>query len=216
MWLRVLALALAVAAVAALAASGPGTRLGLWDWRGGLGLLRYAAYLGMGAASVSLLLLLIPRIRRGHAVLLSVALLLGSIAFAIPFAWQRQARSVPPINDIRTDVENSAPALAQAQRAAYPDIAPVRLPIPPQPAFARAVAAAEAMGWQTASLDAPARRLEAVATTPWFGFKDDVTIRVSPDPQGSRIDIRSRSRVGRGDAGANAARIRAWRAALLK
>ncbi len=72
------------------------------------------------------------------------------------------------------------------------------------------------MGWEIVSRETAAGTLQAVATTAWFGFKDDVTIRVSPDPQGSRIDIRSRSRVGRGDVGANARRIRAWRAALLK
>jgi uncharacterized protein (DUF1499 family) len=137
-------------------------------------------------------------------------------AFAIPFAFQRQARSLPPINDIRTDVENSAPALAKAQRAAYPDIAPVRLPIPPRQAFERAAAAGEAMGWEIVSREPAAGHLQAVATTAWFGFKDDVTIRVTPEGSGSRIDIRSRSRVGRGDVGANAGRIRAWRAALLK
>ena len=216
MWLRILALVLAVAAIATLLASGPGTRLGLWDWRTGLGLLRYAAYIGIAAAAVSALLFFIPRARKGHAVVVSVALVLGLVAFGLPFAFQRQARAFPPINDIRTDVENSAPALAKAQREAYPDISPVVLSIPPQPAFERAAAAAEAMGWEIVSRDPASGSLQAVATSAWFGFKDDVAIRVTPEGSGSRIDIRSKSRVGRGDAGANAERIRAWRAALLK
>lgn len=216
MWLRVLALVLGIAAALTLLASGPGTRLGVWDWRTGLGLLRYGAYLGMAAAAVAAALLLIPRIRKGGIATLVLALVLGLAAFAPPLAFQRQARAVPPINDIRTDVENSPPALAKAQREAYPDIAPVVLPIPPRPAFERAAAAAEALGWEIASRDPAAGTLRAVATSAWFGFEDDVTIRVSPEGSGSRIDIRSKSRVGRGDAGANAERIRAWRAALLK
>jgi uncharacterized protein (DUF1499 family) len=216
MWLRVLALVLGVAAALTLLASGPGTRLGLWDWRTGLGLLRYAAYLGMAAAAVSLVGIFWSSVRRGGALVLGMALVLGVASFAAPLAFQAQARAFPPINDIRTDVENSAPALAKAQREAYPDIAPVVLPVPPRPAFARAEAAAEAMGWEIASRDPAAGTLRAVATSAWFGFEDDVTIRVSPHGSGSRIDIRSRSRVGRGDAGANAERIRAWRAALLK
>lgn len=220
MWLRVLALVLGIAAIATLLASGPGTRLGLWDWRTGLGLLRTAAYIGIAAAAFSALLLFIPRIRKGHAVVVSVALVLGLVAFGMPFAFQRQARAFPPINDIRTDVENAAPALAKAQREAYPDIVPIVATVPPAEAFALVAASAEAMGWEIVAREPAAGTLQAVATTAWFGFKDDVTIRVSPQApsktSASRIDIRSRSRVGRGDAGANAERIRAWRAALLK
>lgn len=216
MWLRAFAVVLAVAAAATLLASGPGTRLGLWDWRSGLGLLRYAAYLGIAAAAVSLAAMFSAKARRGGALPLAMALVLGVTSFAVPFAFQRQARSAPPINDIRTDVENSAPALAKAQREAYPDIVPIVATFPPAEAFALTAAAAERMGWEIVAREPAAGTLQAVATTAWFGFKDDVTIRVSADPQGSRIDIRSKSRVGRGDAGANAERIRAWRAALLK
>jgi hypothetical protein len=99
MWLRALALVLSVSALLALLASGPGARLGLWDWRAGLGLLRYAAYLGIAAAAVSLVGLLIPRTRGKTLVL---ALVLGLVALAPPLLFQRQARAVPPINDITT------------------------------------------------------------------------------------------------------------------
>jgi uncharacterized protein (DUF1499 family) len=61
-----------------------------------------------------------------------------------------------------------------------------------------------------------AGRLEAVDSTAWFGFKDDVLVRVAEVPGGSRIDVRSKSRVGRGDAGTNAKRIREFRAKLLE
>ena len=100
---------------------------------------------------------------------------------------------------------------ARQQRAAYPDIAPMLLAVPPRDAFAKAVAAAEAMGWEVVGRDAAAGTIEAVDTTKWFGFKDDIAVRVTPTPEGgSRIDIRSKSRVGRSDIGTNARRIRAY------
>jgi uncharacterized protein (DUF1499 family) len=66
------------------------------------------------------------------------------------------------------------------------------------------------MGWEVVGRDAAAGTIEAVDTTKWFGFKDDIAVRVAPDAGGSRIDVRSKSRVGRGDAGTNARRIRAY------
>jgi len=211
MWLRLLALGLGAAALATLLASGPGARLGLWDWRAGLGLLRYAAYLGIGASVVSLVALVIPPIRRGHARALILALALGLASLAPPLMFQRQARAVPPINDITTETEYAG----KAQRDAYPDIQPITLAEPPQKAFERALAAAQAMGWEIVARDPAAGRIEAVDTTFWFGFKDDVVVRVAAAPAGgSRIDVRSKSRVGRGDAGTNARRIRGFRERL--
>src|SRR5260221_12885439 len=100
---------------------------------------------------------------------------------------------------------------ARQQRAAYPDLAPILLPAAPGEACARAAAAAEAMGWEVVGRDAAAGTVEAVDTTKWFGFKDDIAIRITPTPEGgSRIDIRSKSRVGRSDLGTNAQRIRAY------
>jgi uncharacterized protein (DUF1499 family) len=74
--------------------------------------------------------------------------------------------------------------------------------------------AAKAMGWEVAAADPATGRLEATATTPWFGFRDDVVVRVAPTPTGSRIDVRSVSRVGKSDLGANAKRIRSFLARL--
>jgi uncharacterized protein (DUF1499 family) len=87
---------------------------------------------------------------------------------------------------------------------------PLELKEPPPAAYARALAAAEAMGWEITARDPGTARIEAVATTRWFGFKDDVLVRVSPSGAGSRLDVRSKSRVGKGDVGANARRIRAF------
>lgn len=105
-------------------------------------------------------------------------------------------------------------AVATAQRNAYPDIAPLNLPVPPREAFDRALAIVRARGWDVVSADADEGRIETTDTTFWFGFRDDVVIRVTPSAGGSRVDLRSVSRVGRGDAGTNAHRIRAFVEAL--
>ncbi len=220
-----LAAALALAALLLLVASGPGHRAGLWHYSVAFQLLRWAAYTGFAAAGVSLLLLLVPRVRRSTWKALAASLVIGLCVAAIPLQFQRQARAVPPINDITTDpadppkfVEGRPHAgaqLAAKQREAYPDLQPLVLAVPVQAAFAKARAAALAQGWEIVREDPAGGRIEATATTPWFGFKDDVVVRVLPaGTTGSRVDIRSRSRVGRGDAGANAGRIRKFLAAL--
>jgi uncharacterized protein (DUF1499 family) len=141
--------------------------------------------------------------------MLLAAVALGVAAAAVPLELQRRARAVPPINDIST-AGDTAPAMAEQQRRAYPDVRPLMVPVPLEEAFAKARSAALDMGWEIVSSDPAAGRIEAVATTRWFGFKDDVTVRVTPQGRSSRIDARSKSRVGRGDAGTNARRIREY------
>jgi fatty-acyl-CoA synthase len=104
--------------------------------------------------------------------------------------------------------------VAAAQGEAYPDIAPVILAVPPAEAFQKAEALVRARGWTIVTADAATGSIEATAETFWYGFKDDVLIRVTADGAGSRIDIRSVSRVGLSDLGANAARVEALMADL--
>ena len=150
-----------------------------------------------------------------------LALVVGLAVLYVPLQFRSQARAVPPINDISTDTDNPPRYMTQPraypgvefarqQHAAYPDIGPVLLATAPGAAFKKAVAAAEAMGWEVVGADAAAGTLEAVDTTKFFGFKDDIAIRVTPTADGSRFDIRSKSRVGRSDIGTNARRIRAY------
>jgi uncharacterized protein (DUF1499 family) len=218
----------AVAAVAAL-----GSRIEAWDFRTGFTILRFGACGGLLGALLSVGGVL-PTTRRGgrRGFAAAVAgIVLGAVAFAIPAGWYRLARTVPPIHDISTDTEDppafsavlplraGAPnpaeyggeELARVQRAAYPEIRPLLLADPPAATFRRALAAARSMGWEVVCSGASAGRIEAVATTRWFGFRDDVAVRVLPDGKGgSRVDVRSASRVGKGDAGTNARRIRAF------
>lgn len=227
--LRRVAPMLSVAALLLVIAAGPGTRLGLWDFRVGFQLLRWGAYAGIAGAGLGLVSLLwrppgSPLWRP------LVAIGLGLVATLIPWSWLEQARRVPPIHDITTDTERppefvailplraaapnpatyGGPAVAAQQRSAYPDIEPLRLGLPPGDGFARALAAARESGWEIVAADSAAGRIEATATTGWFGFKDDVVIRVTPEGGGSRVDVRSVSRVGMSDVGANAKRIRAY------
>ena len=137
----------------------------------------------------------------------------------------------PPINDFTTDLADppqfvqagSIPAnagrdlsypleFASIQRECCADLRGTLLDPPPAAAFRRALATARAMPtWEVTYSDLATGIIEAVATTPVFGFQDDLVVRVRPSPQGgTRVDLRSKSRDGRGDIGANAARIRAF------
>ena len=210
--------------------AGPGARFDLWEFRTGFQLLRWAAYTGLAASALALVMLLLPRIRRRGLGSLVVALVLGLGVAFVPWSGVRQARSVPPIHDISTDTKRppefvavlplraNAPnpaeyggaEIAALQIGAYPDLQTHRMDEAPAQAFERAQAAARKLGWEIVSTDPTAGRIEATDTTFWFGFKDDVVIRIEPDAAGSRVDVRSLSRVGGSDVGANAARIRAF------
>jgi uncharacterized protein (DUF1499 family) len=232
--MRRLSLLAAVIALLCLLAAGPGVRLGAWDIGTGFALLRWGAYLGIGAAAMALLLLTRAPWRAGWTGYLAVAVLAGGLAGVVPWYWLQQARGVPPIHDIttdtvdpppfeavlpaRADAPNSAtyggPEVAAAQAKAYPDIQPLSLSSPPAASFARALETARTMGWEIVAADSATGRIEATATTRWFGFKDDIVIRVRPEERGSRVDVRSESRVGGSDVGTNARRIRAYLARL--
>lgn len=223
-------LLLALLAAIALLVAGPGVRAGLWSFGNGFQLMRLAAYLGMGVIGLSVLLLLVPKTRRSQPRTLIASMLIAAVVVAIPWHGLRQARSLPPIHDIstdtadppsfvavlplRADAPNSAEyegeAIAVQQRAGYPDLVSLQVAQAPEVAFERALAEARAMGWEIVDADPASGRIEATDTTFWFGFKDDVVVRVRPEATGSRIDVRSLSRVGGSDVGANAARIRAY------
>ena len=217
MWHKRITLALAVLAVLLLAACGPGTRAGLWPFRVGFGMFAGALLVGLAAAGAAIVGLALPRLRANSAPLLVAALLLGIASAALPLDYVRRVKTLPYINDITTDTERppqfSPPTtyeshFAELQQIGYPDLRPLELALPSKAAFARAAEIARDSGWEITALDEAAGRIEAVATTRWFGFKDDVAIRITPAGAGSRVDMRSRSRVGRSDVGANAARIR--------
>jgi uncharacterized protein (DUF1499 family) len=233
-WVLHLAYALAAAAVLAGALavlSGFGTRWGWWHFRTGFSLLGRAALAGAALAVLGLVTMILARRGPQRALLAAgFALVVGGALFVLPWRWQASARTAPPIHDITTDVEDPpafvaiAPLRADApnpvdyageevaaqQRAAYPEVTALVLPLPVDAAFERALAAAAAMGWEIVAADAAAGRIEATDRTVWFGFYDDVVIRLTATDSGTRVDVRSKSRVGRGDMGTNARRVLAY------
>jgi uncharacterized protein (DUF1499 family) len=152
----------------------------------------------------------------------------------MPNSWFLRAQQSPELNDITTDIASPPPLVVTLplrrgasnppaypgagagvlQRAAYPDILPVVLAIPPAEAFKKVDNAAMAMGWEVVARAPADGRLEAVATSEWFGFHDDIVVRIRPEGAGSRVDIRSKSRNGESDLGVNAKRIRDFIARL--
>ncbi len=136
---------------------------------------------------------------------------------------------IPPIHDISTDTDNppafsaavaargensnsleTNPEVVAQQLDAYPDIKPLASPLPAEQAFDTALAVAKAMDWDILAENKANGIIEAVDTTAIMAFKDDVIIRITGAGQGSVIDLRSVSRVGVSDLGANAKRIRAF------
>lgn len=194
-----------------------------------ISLFRYGFY--VGAAGIALGLATIVPTRPGdrrRGFLASVlAIAIGIAAAWSPFMWFLNARSVPRINDITTDV-GDPPVLVQTlqlrrdavtpptynkdfarqQQEAYPDIQTVTLKLAPAEAFKKVDGVAMAMGWDVVARAPAEGRLEAIDTSKWFGFRDDIVVRIRPDGAGSKVDIRSKSRIGRSDLGVNARRIR--------
>ncbi len=224
----------ALLAAALLAASGYGARFGAWEYRFGFQLLRWSLYAGLAIAALALVFLLIPRLRNGGVAVLAAAIAIAAGVAYVPSHWLQTARAAAAINDVTTDTENppafvailplraDCPGIGRLSRKRNGERAAPRLSGHRSAGAAGAAGgglrsrldAAKAMGWEVAAADPAAGRLEATATTPWFGFRDDVVVRVAPTPTGSRIDVRSVSRVGKSDLGANAKRIRTFLARL--
>lgn len=196
---------------------------------------------GTFAAGLTLLLALVWVVvaaltRSGRGLLMVViGTVLAVGAAMVPISMRAEAQRVPAIHDITTDTVSPpafvalAPVRADApngvdyvtdpaeQKKAYADITTFRSTLAPAELFDRAVAVAEAQGWEIVSRSREEGRIEATDTTLWFGFKDDVVIRIVADEAGgSKLDMRSMSRVGKSDLGKNAERIRAFLAALPK
>jgi len=227
-----IALLVAVIGAGAAALMLFGARLGLWEPITGFGLYRtYFTPLALIIAGVGLLALVIHLVRKekvqamlgGVAALVGMALLIPMISSTI-----NPTPRAAPIHDISTDTVNppafeilddtragasntleyGGPELAEAQAAAYPDIAALETDLSADDAYQRALTVAQNMGWEIVASDTDGLRFEATARTSVFYFADDVVVVVTAHGLGSRVDMRGVSRVGRSDQGVNAARIR--------
>ncbi len=232
----ILGLGLGVLSAVAAASSGLGYQQGWWGLQGGFGALRWAVYGGIAAAVISAIgaVGLSWRPPRNGALWGALGVGIAATVVAVPWSYLRVAQSVPPIHDITTDADDppefvailelrkaapnaaeyGGPEIAAQQKEAYPDIVPASFEQTPDRVSDAALSAASELGWEVVDANSAEGRIEATDTTFWFGFKDDVVVRIAADGSGSRVDVRSVSRVGRSDVGANAARIRRYLAAL--
>lgn len=178
---------------------------------------------------------------RGLVVLSLAGTLSAALGYYVPQSFGPPAGVViPPIHDVSTDTvdppeyvavlplradapnttvyggsPNMTPErLAELQTAAYPDVRTLTLRIPPAQAFDRAMEAVRTLGWDLVASVPEDGRIEATDTTFWFRFKDDVVIRIREAEGGTIVDARSLSRVGGGDVGTNARRLRAFLAEM--
>jgi uncharacterized protein (DUF1499 family) len=179
---------------------------------------------------IALVLSLVGLARSGSKGMAVAGVVLGLIAAGLPAKGIYTAMH-SPIHDVSTDTANPPQFVAvmplraaakaanstdydaktaQLQKETYPDIGPLHLDLPPSQALDRTLAAARGMGWEIVASDPAQGRIEATATTFWFGFKDDIVVRLAAEGTGSRVDVRSLSRIGSSDVGANAQRIRAY------
>jgi uncharacterized protein (DUF1499 family) len=224
---------LGVAAVCGIAEllAGPGYRLGWWRLGPGFQIVRWAVIVDLVAIVIALAAAVLAcSAHARRALFVSLAGLIVSVVVAGPplYLW-RQAEGLPHIHDITTDTDNPphfvavvplrkdarnstdyGAATAALQKRGYPDIGPAMLSVPPAQALQLAERAARSMGWDIVAVAPDDLRIEATDTTLLFGFKDDIVIRVSANGSGSRIDARSLSRIGVGDLGTNAKRIRSF------
>jgi uncharacterized protein (DUF1499 family) len=224
-WPAIVAIVTLAAALMVLIA-GPAISNGWLGWKPALAGFALGALL----CGIGVLTLLVAVLKRHRSRLALLALVAGIAGAGWPASLILGAGGAPAIHDITTDIDNPPafvaitpalrgadsnpvsydPAIAPQQAAAFPQVRPMVLAVAPAVAFFRAEKAARAMGWEIVEANQADGRIEATATVPWWGFKDDVVIRLVAEGEGTRVDVRSKSRVGQGDLGVNAKRILAY------
>jgi len=210
------------------ALSGYGYQWGLWELGTGFTILRYAVYAAIGLLVIQTAFFFFMKesgVKARAMVLVGFLLTLGVTATGV--YWQYKAQSVPPIHDISTDLETppefvamirlreDAPnppeyagdETATAQRESYPDVQPLIVSAPVQETMDAIVSIVASRGWEMVAINRQEGRIEATEKLAWFGFKDDVVFRITETNEGTRVDMRSKSRIGRSDIGVNADRI---------
>ncbi len=239
--LAITSLVIAVIGSLMLLLSGYGYQWGWWE----LGLAFRTLIPGAAiAAGLGLIILIIHAVKKRKStksykgswmVYTSIILCLAVLA-NFGYWYMETQKGYPPIHDITTDTDNppefeaivplradaankteyGGEEVAKAQKAFYDGLETLRLEIPPAQAYERALQAARQMPWEIVAENKQDLRIEAYHKLPWFGFIDDVVIRVDTTDNGSKIDVRSVSRLGRGDLGVNADRIKDYLAEIEK
>lgn len=219
--IRIIALVLLIL----MPVSALGSRFGLWPYPAGL-LMFGLSMLGSLLIQIINAIWLLRKPPAATKTALRWASLLALPPLIIVASIMRDGDSRAGIHNISTDIDNppvfsaaikqrgtdSNPLeynsqVAAIQRKFFPDIRPIITDKSPQQAFEIALSTAKKLGWEIYAANPDLGRIEAVDTTFWFGFKDDIVIRIAATEKASRVDLRSVSRVGQGDMGANADRI---------
>lgn len=239
-WLvSLVCLAVAIADAFAGLMAGIGYRLDLWSYRDGLGALPYVFWLALGTSAVSAIAATAGFFshRAGAIVVGVLALVIAGVTAFIPYNLRQTARALPPIHDITTDFDNppqfvriatmrkktdhpaayDGPEAAALQKKGYPDIGTVVLKAPADKVFDASRVALQAMGLEIIDAEPIQGRIEATDRSLLFGFEDDVVVRIVAGTDGmTKVDVRSKSRVGRSDLGINASRVREFLSALRR
>ena len=225
-----LALVTAIATVIILLMATMGFRMEWWGYSGSLTVLRVAVSVGVIAMLLAVIGIFKSWTGRGRPGLARgvIALLIVAPTLVTPLYWSYSKSTLPPIQDISTDLESPpefwdsptsriypGEAVAKQQREAFPDIQPLFLSSPMTPLFDQILTLVRERGWTLVAAERDEGRIEATVTTFWYGFKDDVVFRLTQLDAEVRVDMRSTSRFGSGgDGGSNAQRIRAFLAEL--
>lgn len=205
---------------------GPLYKFGMLELSPAFTAMRYGVFIG--GAAIALLIAQVIFMRKNiNWLAYGVSAILAIVAVAMPLSIMSKAKSVPPIHDISTDVvtppefnaiaklradapnpsEYAGAETAAQQLKAYPELKTIHYQENTKHVFRVAKDAVATFGWELVDYNVAQGVIEATDTTTWFGFKDDVVIRVIAKGDGSELDIRSKSRVGKSDLGKNAERI---------
>ncbi|MFT4937122.1 MAG: hypothetical protein ACI88A_000136 [Paraglaciecola sp.] len=213
-------------AILLVALAGPLYKFNILDLGSAFGALRFGVYVGMAALVLLLIEIIFMRKNISWSAA-GVSALLAIVAVGLPMNMMNKAKSVPPIHDISTDlidppkfvalvalragasnpVEYAGEDTARQQREAYPELSTQKYVQTSQQIFDAAEATVNKLGWELVNADKTLGIIEATDTTAWFGFKDDVVIRIRSMAAETSLDVRSKSRVGKSDLGKNAERI---------
>ncbi|MGB1291840.1 MAG: DUF1499 domain-containing protein [Pseudoalteromonas sp.] len=197
--------------------------------------IRYGVFAAMAGAVLLVIQAGFFRKQTNWAVF-GVSCVFAAVAIAMPLSIMNKAKSVPPIHDISTDVitppefiaiaplradapnpvEYAGAETAAQQLKAYPELATLNYKENTKHVIRVSIDTVKSLGWELVNADVEQGVIEATDTTTWFGFKDDVVIRVVAHGDSSALDIRSKSRVGKSDLGKNAERINQFIALLNK
>ena len=209
--------------------SGIGYRLELYHFRIGFAILGWAFWSALAGAILSVAGLAATGGRPRRTLVAALAgIAIGVVAAYVPWSFKQTAGSLPFIHDVSTDTENPPEFVAAAklrkpgdhpvaydgkevadlQHAAYADLAPLMTPASKEKVFEATKAALASMGMKLADADMAHGRIEANQTSLLYGFTDDMVVRIASAADGTKVDVRSKSRVGRSDLGQNAKRIR--------